>query len=258
MKENYKKHKNPSKKYMKNNKNYSRKKSLNVPASKLPTYTEPQDFRDSPHWRVMRIQAEFINGFQFLADFKKTVTFFGSARFDAGNQYYQTAEKLAEFLGREGFGVVTGGGPGIMEAANRGAASAKADSIGLNIQLPFEQRANPYIQKSIGFHYFFTRKVMLAYSAKAYVFFPGGYGTLDEFFEIIVLVQTKKFFDKIPIVCVGKDYWQGLDKWMYETVYYKNGAIDSEDLKIYKIVDTAEEAFDYIKKELNIDINLRA
>lgn len=242
----------------KNDKNHSEKKSLNVPASKLPAYFEPQDFRDSPHWRVMRIQSEFINGFQFLADFKKTVTFFGSARFDAENSYYKTAEKLAELLGKEGFGVITGGGPGIMEAANRGAASAKAESIGLNIQLPFEQRANPYIQKSIGFHYFFTRKVMLAYSAKAYVFCPGGYGTLDEFFEIIVLVQTKKFFDKIPIVCVGKDYWEGLDKWMKEILYNKNGAIDADDLEIYKIVDSAEEAFDYIKKKLNLGVSLKA
>ena len=242
---------------MKNDKNYSEKKYLNVPASKLPTYTEPKDFRDSQHWRVMRIQAEFVNGFQFLVDFTKTVTFFGSARFDAENSYYKTTEKLAELLGKEGFGVITGGGPGIMEAANRGAVNAKTESIGLNIQLPFEQRANPYIQKSIGFHYFFTRKVMLAYSAKAYVFCPGGYGTLDEFFEIIVLVQTKKFFDKIPIVCVGKDFWQGLDKWMKEILYSKNGTIDVNDLEIYKIVDTAEEAFDYIKKKLNLDVNLK-
>jgi len=241
---------------MKKNKNNSKKDSLNVPASKIPVYFEPQDFRDSPHWRVMRIQSEFVNGFQFLADFKKTVTFFGSARFDAENSYYKASEKLAELLGKEGFGVITGGGPGIMEAANRGAVNAKTESIGLNIQLPFEQRANPYIQKSIGFHYFFTRKVMLAYSAKAYVFFPGGYGTLDEFFEIIVLVQTKKFFDKIPIVCVGKDYWHGLDKWMKEIVYDKNGAIDAEDLEIYTVVDTAEEAFDYIQKRLNLDATL--
>jgi len=242
---------------MKNNKNHSRKDPLNVPASKLPVYFEPRDFRESPHWRVLRIQAEFINGFQFLADFKKTVTFFGSARFDSENVDYKKAEQLAELLGKEGFGIVTGGGPGIMEAANRGASNAKTDSIGLNIQLPFEQRTNPYIQKSTGFHYFFTRKVMLAYSAKAYVFFPGGYGTLDEFFEIIVLVQTKKFFDKIPIVCVGKSYWQGLDKWMKEILYSKNGAIDADDLEIYKIVDTAEEAFDYIKKKLNLDVILK-
>jgi len=241
---------------MKKNKNNSKKDSLNIPASKIPVYFELQDFRNSPHWRVMRIQSEFVNGFQFLADFKKTVTFFGSARFDAENSYYKASEKLAELLGKEGFGVITGGGPGIMEAANRGAVNAKTESIGLNIQLPFEQRANPYIQKSIGFHYFFTRKVMLAYSAKAYVFFPGGYGTLDEFFEIIVLVQTKKFFDKIPIVCVGKDYWHGLDKWMKEIVYDKNGAIDAEDLEIYTVVDTAEEAFDYIQKRLNLDATL--
>lgn len=232
------------------NENGHKKIPINVPASKLPVFEEPKDFRDSQHWRVLRIFSEFVTGFQFLADFNKTVTFFGSARFDAQNTHYQTAEKLAQMLGEAGFGIVSGGGPGIMEAANRGASNAKADSIGLNIQLPFEQRANPYIQKSIGFHYFFTRKVMLAYSAQAYVFFPGGFGTLDEFYEIVVLVQTKKFFTTVPIVCVGKEFWCGIHKWMEDVLFKQYGTIDEVDTQIYKVVDSAEEAYEYITKQI--------
>ncbi len=151
-------------------------------------------------------------------------------------------------LGKAGFGVVTGGGPGIMEAGNRGAVEGKGNSIGLNIQLPYEQRINRYVQKAKGFYYFFTRKVMLAFSAQAYVFFPGGYGTLDEVFEILTLVQTKKIYDKIPVILVGKDFWGDVDKWMREKLLNEYQTIDSEDLDLYHIVDSAKEAFDIIKK----------
>lgn len=192
--------------------------------------------------------AEFVDGFQFLADFKKTVTIFGSARTIEDDQWYQEARKLAKLLGESGYPIITGGGPGIMEAGNRGAVEGGGDSIGLNIQLPYEQRINPFVKKPIGFHYFFTRKVMLAYSAQAYVFFPGGYGTLDEAFELLTLIQTHKIFDKIPMVLVGKDFWGGLDSWFKQYLLKKYKTIDPEDLNIYKIVDNAEEAFEIIKE----------
>ncbi|MFN7088869.1 MAG: TIGR00730 family Rossman fold protein, partial [Candidatus Paceibacteria bacterium] len=146
-----------------------------------------------------------------------------------------------------GFAVVTGGGPGIMEAGNRGAAEAGGKSIGLNIKLEAEQRINPYVQESIAFHYFFVRKVMLAFAARAYVFFPGGLGTLDEFFELITLIQTKKISEKIPVILMGKEYWSHIDKILKEVLYNEYKTIDKEDAEIYKIVDSAEEAFELIK-----------
>lgn len=222
-------------------------KEFYVPASKLPVFEKPQDFRVSFHWRVLRILAEFVDGWQFLADFKKTVTFFGSARFTEGNEWYEEARKLGRLLGENGFGVITGGGPGIMEAGNRGASEGNGESIGLNIKLPYEQRINPFVKKSIAFHYFFVRKVMLSYSAQAYVYFPGGFGTLDELFELITLIQTKKLSNKIPVILLGKKYWETLTEWIEKEAYGKLQAIDKEDMNIYKIVDTAEEAFEIIK-----------
>ena len=227
-------------------------KTLNVPASKLPKVLDGEeakkDFRGSFHWRVFRILAEFVDGFQFIADFKKTVTFFGSARFREHDKWYQEAQSLGYLLGKAGFSIITGGGPGIMEAANRGAAEADTDSIGLNIQLPHEQRINDYLTTGIGFHYFFTRKVMLSYSAQAYVYFPGGFGTLDEFFEIVTLIQTRKISERIPVVLVGKEYWQPLLAWIDSHLYEKFHAIDKEDKKLYELVDSAEEAYEIIKK----------
>ena len=224
-------------------------KNLNVPASKLPPHRHGnrKDFRESFHWRVFRILAEFVDGFQFLFDFKKTVTFFGSARFNQNNKWYQEAEKLGQLLAKAGFTVITGGGPGIMEAANKGATEKEGESIGINIQLEQEQRINPYVGRSIGMHYFFTRKVMLTYSAWAYVFFPGGYGTLDEFSELVTLVQTKKINDEIPLVIVGKEFWSGLLEWFDKTMLEKMGTIDKDDMKLYTLVDSAEEAFHIIK-----------
>jgi hypothetical protein len=227
----------------------NQKQNLNVPAKDLPAEETLHDFRQSFHWRVLRILSEFINGFQFLADFNdvQTVTVFGSAEMKEDNKYYKLARELGELLAKNGYGVVTGGGPGIMEAVNRGAAEAGGESIGLNIQLPFEQRVNPWVKKGIGFHYFFSRKMMLSYAAQSYVYFPGGFGTLDEFFELITLIQTKKMSHQIPIILVGKEFWSPLLLWFKESLYQKYHTIAEEDLKIIKIVDTPEEALEIIK-----------
>ncbi|MDE1970537.1 MAG: TIGR00730 family Rossman fold protein [Patescibacteria group bacterium] len=224
------------------------RKKLNVPASKLPVFEEPTDFRASLHWKVFRIMAEMVDGWQFIADFKKTVTFFGSARFPENNKWYKTAEQLGKLLAEHGFGVITGGGPGIMEGGNRGAHEAGGTSVGLNIKLPAEQRINPYVNASIAFHYFFTRKVMLSYAAQAYVYFPGGFGTLDEFFELVTLIQTKKIATHIPVILLGREYWGPLNEWIRTQVYGTFHAIDEEDMNIYQIVDTSEEALEIILK----------
>lgn len=222
---------------------------FNLPASKLPIHKHGnlKDFRESFHWRIFRIMSEFVEGFQFLFDYKKTVTFFGSARFQESDPWYQEARKLSAQLAENGFTIITGGGPGIMEAGNRGAFEKGGESVGLNIQLPQEQRTNPFVKHSLGFHYFFTRKVMLSYASWAYVFFPGGFGTLDEFFELVTLIQTRKVNSHIPIIVVGREYWTGLLDWVDKVVLKKMLAIDKEDTKIYTLVDTAEEAFDIIK-----------
>ncbi len=228
----------------------AKKGTINIPASLLPKTEEVDDFRSSPHWRVLRIQAEFIEGWNFLADIKKSVTIFGSARFTEDSIWYREARKLGQMLANEGFSVVTGGGPGIMEAANRGAMEGgdKGDSIGLDIQLPYEQRVNPYVEKGIGFHYFFVRKVMLAYSAQAYVYFPGGFGTIDELNELVTLIQTKKMSDEIPMILVGKSFWQPFLDWIEQTVLGEHKAISPEDMHIYQLVDSAEEALAIIKE----------
>ena len=199
-------------------------------------------------WRIFRIMSEFVEGFQFLSDFHNEVTIFGSARLKPSNKWYQEAEKLGELLAEEGYSVITGGGPGIMEAANKGAAKVDIrKSIGINIQLPNEQRINKYVGNSKGFYYFFTRKVMLAASAQAYVYFPGGFGTMDEFTEILTLVQTGKM-QKLPIVLMGKEYWMPFLEWSDNTLNKKMHTIDAKDLKLFKVVDTAEQAMKYVRK----------
>lgn len=225
-------------------------KNVNVPASELPASEESQkDWRDSFQWRTLRILSEFVDGFQFLADFNdvQTVTVFGSAMIKEGDHWYKEARELGLMLAKNKYGVITGGGPGIMEAANRGASEGGGESIGLNIQLPYEQRINPWVKKGIGFHYFFSRKVMLAYASQAYVYFPGGFGTLDESFELATLIQTKKISQKIPIILIGKEFWTPLIKWMGEYLYEKHQLIHKEDLAIFSIVNSAEEAFAIIK-----------
>ncbi len=236
------------------------KEKYNLPASKLniePEELPEKDFRSSFHWRIFKIIAEFVEGWEFLANLKKSVTFFGSAILKEDSKWYQEAQKLGYLLAKEGFDVITGGGPGIMEAGNRGAWEANqevqnkdnkvGDSIGLNIKLPNEQRINRYVDKSVAFNYFFTRKVMLSYYAQAYVYFPGGYGTMDELFELLTLIQVKKV-PKIPIILIGREFWDPMAVWIKDSLYEKFNAISKEDMSLYQIVDTAEEALEIIKE----------
>ncbi len=219
----------------------------NLPDPDLPPVKE--DFRKTFQWRIFKIMAEFIEGFEFITDFKeKSATVWGGTKTSEDDHYYKEARKLGFLLAKEGYAVVSGGGPGIMEAANRGANEAGGKSVGINIQLPEEQRTNDYVNKSKGFHYFFTRKVMMSMASSVYVFFPGGYGTLDEFFEMVTLAQTRKLSHEVLIIVVGRDYWQPLFDWLKSEVYQKRGAIYERDLEIFKLVDSAEEGIEVIKK----------
>lgn len=196
-------------------------------------------------WRVFRIMAEIIEGFEFLSKSKDQVSIFGSARFEAGHPWYEEARKLGYLLGKNGYTVVTGGGPGIMEAGNRGAYESGGDSLGLNIQLPKEQRINPYVKRSRAFHYFFTRKLMLAAAARAYVFFPGGFGTLDEMAELVTLIQTNKM-RRIPIVLVGGAFWNPLLKWIETAMVTEFETLSADETSIYRLVETAQEAYEIV------------
>ncbi len=200
---------------------------------------------DEP-WRIFRIMSEFVDGFETLSRIGPAVSIFGSARkMKRQDPYYRLAEETAAGLARAGFAIITGGGPGIMEAANRGAKKAKGRSIGLNIQIPTEQQSNPYITDLLEFRYFFCRKVMFVKYASAFVILPGGFGTLDEFFEAITLIQTGRT-EPFPVVLIGKKYWQGLVKWLNSTVQ-REGNIQPADLRIFQMVDTAEAAVEIIK-----------
>ena len=197
--------------------------------------------------RISNIIGEFIEGFNFLNQQEKTVSFFGSARIKPSHKYYKEAVQLSKKLSERGYTIITGGGPGIMEAGNKGAYLSKGKSYGMDIDLPEEQITNKYVKKSISFKYFFVRKVMLTFAAEAYIFFPGGFGTLDEFFEIITLIQTKKI-RKIPIVLLHKSYWEPILNYIEKDLYQKNKFISKEDLKIYYLADSAEEALNYLEK----------
>ncbi|MFA6519461.1 MAG: TIGR00730 family Rossman fold protein [Candidatus Paceibacterota bacterium] len=196
-------------------------------------------------WRVFKIMSEFIEGFDIIRRYGLAASFFGSARATLGDDSYKHAEELASRLSKKGFAVVTGGSTGIMQAANKGAFEAGGSSVGLNINLPDLQTYNPYLTEKFGFDHFFVRKVMLTYASEVYVYFPGGFGTLDEFFEIVTLVQTKKI-RKVPIVLYGKDYWEPLLGFIEKTVYMKHAAIDESDMQLYTLVDSVDEAYDYI------------
>jgi len=218
-----------------------------LPASRLREIINNHEDNEAP-WRVFRIMTEFVSGFDFLKQYEKAVTFFGSARFDENHPDYKEAEELARQLCHEGFTIISGGGPGIMEASNRGASGeCQGKSVGLNIQLPKEQRVNPYVKESIAFHYFFTRKVMLSFASQMYIFYPGGFGTLDEFFELVTLVQTKKI-QSVPIILVGNHFWEPLLKWFEESLYKKHQTIEREDMSIYYLAKDSEEAWRIIRK----------
>ena len=205
-------------------------------------------FTHNIQWRIFRIMAEFIEGFEFLSKLNNEVTIFGSARAMPSNPYYKVAKELGNLLGKEGYTTITGGGPGIMEAANWGAFDAGGPSIGIDIELPMEQRRNQFVTKSMGFHYFFTRKFMLSASAQAYVFFPGGFGTMDEMMEMVTLIQTGKMANNVPVVLVGKKFWQPFLDWVKMTMCDAERFVDPGELKVLQLVDTAEEAMKIIRK----------
>ena len=202
--------------------------------------------RDS--WRMFHILAEFVEGFEALADCHPSVSIFGSSRAKPDDEVYQKAEQIAQLLAENGFGVITGGGPGVMEAANKGAALAGGKSIGLNIQIPLEQEPNPYANIKLNFRYFFVRKVMFVKYAVAYIILPGGIGTLDELFESVTLIQTQKI-KPFPVILVGSSYWKGLFDWM-KGVLLKEGRISLADLEILQVIDEPAEIIKALKKTI--------
>ena len=205
------------------------------------------EIKTSDSWQIFKIMAEFVEGFEKMGSIGPCVSIFGSARTKEENEYYVLAEDIAYKLTQQGYGVITGGGPGIMEAANKGAKKGNGKSVGLNISLPFEQSSNPYIDhdKLITFRHFFVRKVMFQKYAQGYIVLPGGFGTFDEFFESATLIQTGKI-GRFPIVLVGSDYWNGLVDWIEEKVLEEQKNISPEDTKLFTVVDTAEEAVNVI------------
>lgn len=207
------------------------------------------EIKTNDSWAIFKIMSEFVDAFDRLAAIGPCVSVFGSARTKSGEEYYELAEEIAYELTTHGYGVITGGGPGIMEAGNKGANRGGGTSVGLNIDLPFEQHDNPYIDsdKSLDFDYFFVRKVMFTKYAQAFVVMPGGFGTLDELFEAITLIQTNKI-EKFPIILVGKSFWEGLFEWIKATVLEREGNISPEDLDLISIVETKEEVLEIINK----------
>lgn len=200
-------------------------------------------------WQIFKIMAEFVQGFETLAKVGPCVSIFGSARTQPGHKYYELATEIAKRLSLEGFGIISGGGPGIMEAANKGASQAGGKSVGLNIALPFEQTSNPFIDKehNVNFDYFFVRKVMFTKYSQCFIMMPGGWGTMDEFFEVATLIQTRKF-THTPMICVGTAYWSGLFSWMKETMQEAEGNISPGDLDMIKIFDNVDEVVAYISE----------
>lgn len=205
------------------------------------------DIKASDSWQIFKIMSEFVEGFEKMSKIGPCVSIFGSARTKPDNKYFLLAEDIAYKLTQEGYGVITGGGPGIMEAANKGAKRGGGKSVGLNIELPFEQKPNDFIDrdKSIDFHYFFVRKTIFLKYSQGFIGMPGGMGTMDELFEALTLVQTHKIA-QFPVVLVGKEYWSGLIEWMKNTMLEKEHNINAVDLELFKIVDTADEAVKHI------------
>ena len=208
-----------------------------------------QNIKAENTWEIFKYMAEFVEGFETLTKIGPCVSIFGSARTKPNNKYYKLAKDIAYLLTQHGFGVITGGGPGIMEAANLGAQKGNGKSVGINIELPFEQSANQFIDqdKLITFRYFFTRKTMFMRYSQGFIVMPGGFGTLDELFEAITLIQTGKI-DHFPIILVGKSYWQGLIDWTKKVMLDGEKNISPEDMKLINIVDTADDAVEIINK----------
>jgi len=206
------------------------------------------EIKTNDSWAIFKIMAEFVEGYEKLSKIGPCVSIFGSARTKPGEEYYELSEEVAFKLTQNGYGVITGGGPGIMEAGNKGANRGKGTSVGLNIELPFEQHDNPWIDndKNLVFDYFFVRKVMFVKYSQGFIVMPGGFGTLDELFEAITLIQTKKI-GRFPIVLVGSSFWSGLLDWIKNTLL-EQGNISETDLKLFRIVDTADEAIEHLNK----------
>lgn len=197
-------------------------------------------------WRVFRIMAEFVEAIEELSDVTHAVSIFGSARVAPGDEYYKKTEVLARLLAESGFNVITGGGPGIMEAANKGATEGGGKSVGMNIRLPFEQKPNPYANISIDYKYFFIRKVMFVKYAMAYVILPGGFGTMDELFEALTLIQTRRI-RSFPVILMGSEYWEGLITWLKNTMLGQ-GKISPEDIDLFSVIDDPHDIVRYIQK----------
>lgn len=206
---------------------------------------EAEAFDAAQSWRVFRIMSEFVGGFELLRKYGTAATIFGSLRIKQGDRYYEDAKKLAGLLAESGFAVISGGGSGTMEAANVGAFNAGGQSVGLNIGLPNEQKHNVYLTDELRFHFFFSRKVMLSFASEVYIYFPGGFGTLDELFEILTLVQTKKI-TPVPIVLYDSNYWNPLVDFLREEVLRERQMIHKEDLMLFRVVDSVDEAYKYI------------
>jgi uncharacterized protein (TIGR00730 family) len=217
------------------------------------------EIRSNDSWAIFKIMSEFVNGYESMARIGPSVSIFGSARTKPDTKYYLLAEQIAFKISEAGYGVITGGGPGIMEAGNKGAKRGGGASIGLNIDLPFEQHFNPYIDKdkNLNFDYFFVRKVMFVKYSQGFVVMPGGFGTLDELFEAITLIQTKKI-GKFPIILVGKSFWSGLLDWVQEIMIKQEKTVSEEDMKLIQVVDDADEvvaALDKFYKKYDLSPN---
>lgn len=221
----------------------------NKPQPEYPEKSWTTELKAQSSWQIFKVMSEFVEGFEKLNKIGPCISIFGSARTSPGDKYYEMAVQLAKKLSEEGYGIITGGGPGIMEAANKGAYENGGKSVGLNIDLPFEQEHNDYIDpdKLLTFKFFFCRKVMFVKYAQAFVLFPGGFGTMDEFFECLTLIQTRKI-DRFPIICIGKDYWEGLLSWMSGVMLKRFNNIHADDLQLISLVETVDEAMEVIRE----------
>ncbi len=232
---------------MKKVKNKKVKKIINKKEAEINQFVFAKKIVSESKKRSPKILKELQAGFEAISKYPKSVTIFGSARIKPGTKYYEKTKSLAKKISESGFAVITGGGPGLMQAANEGAFSGGGKSIGFNIELPHEQNINPYITDSLGFEYFFTRKFAMNFSGEAYICVPGGVGTMDEFFQILTLVQTKKI-EKVPIILVGKEFWNPIVKYMEKTLYEKFQTISKSDLNLFKVLDDEKEILKILKK----------